>query len=98
MLIIGTSYKEDTSVIDHSFGAKIISNFYKKLEISVFDFLEQKFLKKKKYNINYYNEIESIDLKKVDLIIITHNDRRLLKYKRKFLSIKHLYDPWDLIS
>ncbi len=98
ILIVGSSYKENTPVIDHSFGEKVIQKFHKKTKITIFDFKNQKFLKQKYNNLNYYNNFKLINLKNINLVIIAHKDRNLLKFKNKIYKIPNIYDPWSLFK
>lgn len=86
--ILGISFKEKTSVIEGSPSLEIIKKYHKSKKIYCFDFLQSTFDDiDKKYN---YTNSKSISecIKKSEMVLIMHNDKRFTKiYSKKIINL-----------
>ena len=92
MVIIGSSFKENTPVITSSLSLEIIKKFKNRLNIHIYDPIDQIYLKEKEKNLIYINKI-NINYLFNKIIIICHENYSIVNKIKKNKKLLY-YNCW----
>ena len=92
ILIIGSSFKENTPVITKAFSLEIIKNFKNKYKIYIYDTTDQIYLKKINKEIKFIKNFKMSFLRD-KFTIICHDSYRVTKKIKKMKNI-NFYNCW----